>query len=194
MYTTENIAGQYGMRHLRQQFPAEIGTKPQLTTEQHEQLDTLRQAYYQDLRNKLITECAEYAADELADAGYTAEQVREIIEDAHRSEYGKPDAYREVERITRAGIIYAVQDMHIPTMLMDAFGVHMEFSDAAIPGDIVLGDPAFEVTGREEIKAWNREVVFSGGVNLRWAMNLQVAHQIHLRYSEWILAAVTDRM
>ncbi|WP_461004500.1 hypothetical protein, partial [Trueperella pyogenes] len=73
----------------------EIGAKSRLTTEQLDQLECLTQAHFQDLRNWLATDCAEYAADELAGAGYTAEQVRGIIEEDRHREYRGSDAYRK---------------------------------------------------------------------------------------------------
>ncbi|QOR45450.1 hypothetical protein [Trueperella pecoris] len=194
MYTSENIASQYGMRKARGMYPAEIGAEAKLTFEQVDQMVALQQAYYQDLRNSLVTECAEYVADELEDAGYTAEQVRETIEDARRAEYGTPDTYSEIERITRAGIISAVEDTHQQAALMEAFGIPMEFGEESIPGDIVLGHPVVEPTTREAIKDWNCAVVLGDGANLRWAIILQVAAQVNYRHGEWILEATTDRM
>ncbi|WP_406709376.1 hypothetical protein QEV61_04795 [Trueperella pyogenes] len=194
MYNFESIAGQHGTRQLRQQFPAEIGAKPQLTPEERTQLNNLRQTYYQDLRNRLITECTEYAAGEITGAGYTAEQVRGIIEEDRHREYGNSDAYRELERLAYAGIISAVYDAHIPLVLAEALGIPMEFSDECIPGDIILGDPAFELATREEILAWNRQVVFGDGVNLKWVLIFQIALQIHIRHGEQILEAAANYM
>ncbi|WP_461031112.1 hypothetical protein [Trueperella pyogenes] len=172
----------------------EIGAKSRLTTEQLDQLECLTQAHFQDLRNWLATDCAKYAADELAGAGYTAEQVRGIIEEDRHREYRGSDAYRKIERLAYAGIIYAVQDFHMPLLLAQAFGTPMEFSGECIPGDIILGDPGFELDTRKEILSWNRRVVFGDGANLKWIIIIQVALQIDRQYGEQILEAAANYM